>query len=73
MASQEQKPRDMFRWAFEEQWRSRIDETFGRGIDKESIDQKTAIEAGAMDAFDYVWRRYGLDNLLISPGYDHSK
>lgn len=51
--SPQQKPRDMFRWAFQE----------GRNSGKH-------YEAAAMDAFDYVWRRYGLEALLISPGRD---
>lgn len=69
MASQANKPRDMFRWALEEQWHSRVDNRFPDEPNFEgTIDDRQAMEAGAMDAFDYVWRRYGLDTLLISPG-----
>lgn len=62
MASSTQKPRDMFRWAFEEQLRTR--QSFLSDVDRKRV------ESGAMDAFDYVWRRYGLESLLISPGRD---
>jgi len=57
-----QKPRDMFRWSFEEQCRSR--EAFKSPLDVDPL----TVEAAAMDAFDYVWRRYGLDQLDIRPG-----
>ena len=62
MASQTQKPRDMFRWAFEEQLRTRLW--------KSDMDSRIRqmVEAGAIDAFDYTLRRYGLDLLDIRPG-----
>jgi hypothetical protein len=58
----------MFRWALQEQWRSRVD---NRPPDEPnfegSIDDRRAMEAGAMDAFDYVFRRYGVDKLNLHP------
>lgn len=62
-----QKPRDMFRWAFEEQLRNRIHDSVE--VNNDSYTQNLdRINAAAMDAFDYVWRRYGLDQLDIRPG-----
>jgi hypothetical protein len=55
-------PREMFRWAFQEQCRSR--EVFKSPLDVEP----ELVEVAAMDAFDYTLKRFGLDQLDIRPG-----
>lgn len=57
-------PRENFRWAFQEQLRTRL---WDSDIDPRA---RQMVEAGAIDAFDYVWREYGLDSLNIGPVRD---
>jgi hypothetical protein len=56
-------PREHFRWAFEEQLRNRLSWPYA-----DDPEVNPAITPAAMDAFDYVWRRYGLDDLDIRIG-----
>lgn len=58
-------PREHFRWALQEQYRTR-QPVLG------DIDEQKVI-SGAMDAFDWVWRRYGLNGLNINIGPPFAK